>query len=142
MGYYKNSNLPSVAKIVKINHITDERGSLSFVENSELSFPIVRVFWITDVPEGKMRGGHAHRVCAEIIFAVKGEVDVLVNDGKTSAECHLSDPSEGLYIGPNVWCEVKNFSPGAVCNVLCSHPYLKDGYIHDFDKFLEFISET
>ena len=140
MRIYKNNNLPSIVKPIQISCVADERGILSFVENGELTFPIARVFWITNVPEGQVRGGHAHKVCAEILFVAQGEMEVMVHDGKTSAVCHLSNPNEGLYIGPNVWCEVRNFSSGAVCNVLCSHPYIAEGYIHDFEEFLSYVN--
>lgn len=141
MGIFKNNSLPSVAKTITIHFVSDERGLLNFTDNTELPFPVERVFWITAVPNGAIRGGHAHKVCAEILFPINGEFDVYVDDGKSSVICHLDQSSEGLYIGPNVWCRVENFSEGAVCLVLASHPYLKDGYINDYDEFKEYISE-
>lgn len=139
MGVYKDANLPSVAKSVKINSISDERGLLCFSDNTELPFPVQRVFWISDVPQDQIRGGHAHRVCAEILFPLSGEFDVRVDDGNSSAVFHLSNPDEGLYIGPNVWCSVENFSSGAVCMVLASHLYQKEGYINDYNEFKKYI---
>lgn len=141
MGIFKNNNLPSVAKIVPVHCITDDRGQLCFTDNSELPFPVERVFWISSVPEDSYRGGHAHKVCAEILFSLSGEFDVYVDDGRTSVCCHMDNPTEGLYIGPNVWCRVENFSPGSVCMVVASHPYLKDSYINDYDEFKQYITE-
>lgn len=141
MGIFKNINLPSVAKTMNIHSVVDERGVLCFAENTDLPFPVERVFWISSVPEGVIRGGHAHKVCAEILFPVVGEFDVYVDDGKSSVICHLDQPTEGLYIGPNVWCRVENFTPGSVCMVLASHVYLKDGYINDYEEFKQYVSE-
>lgn len=139
MGVYKNFKLPAIAQSVTIHKIDDERGVLCFADNSELPFPIERVFWITNVPNGKIRGGHAHKVCAEILFPISGEFDVFVDDGKTSVVCHLCNPNEGLYIGPDVWCKVENFSSGAVCGVFASHPYLKEGYMNTYEEFKSYI---
>ena len=142
MGLYKNSNLPSVANTVKVHSITDERGVLCFSDNNELPFPVQRVFWISGVPENEIRGGHAHKVCAEILFPIAGEFDVYVDDGKSSVWCHLNNRDEGLYIGPNVWCSVENFSPDAVCMVLASHLYQKEGYINDYEEFKQYVQDA
>ncbi|MCQ2095618.1 MAG: FdtA/QdtA family cupin domain-containing protein [Bacteroidaceae bacterium] len=141
MGIVKNNYLPSIVKNIPVHCVSDERGLLCFTDNTELPFPVERVFWISEVPENCYRGGHAHKVCAEILFPLSGEFDVYVDDGKSSVCCHLDKSSDGLYIGPNVWCRVDNFSSDAVCMVLASHQYLKDGYINDYEEFRRYIEE-
>ena len=140
MGIYINNNLPSVAKIISVAEFRDARGNLYVADNADLPFPVKRVFWIKDIPQDASRGAHAHKVCAEILFPVCGEFDVTVDDGTSSAVCHMQDPDEGLYVGPNVWCELNNFSEGAVCLVLCSHPYIKEGYINNYEEFKDFLN--
>lgn len=113
----------------------DERGSLSFAEWQHLPFMPQRVFWIYDVTEGKTRGGHAHRECAEVVFAVKGSFDMFVDNGTEQETIHISKANEGIYIGKNVWCELRNFAPGTVCIAFASLPYDRLGYINDYDQF-------
>ena len=139
MGVYKNVRLQPTAQDMRIHSIEDERGILCFVDNSELPFNVERVFWISHVPEGQTRGGHAHKVCAEILFPAAGEFDVYVDDGTSSVVCHLSNPNEGLYIGPDVWCRVENFSKDAVCVVLASHRYMREGYLNTYEEFKEYM---
>ncbi|MBQ8675003.1 MAG: FdtA/QdtA family cupin domain-containing protein [Bacteroidaceae bacterium] len=115
--------------------MSDERGNLCFAENSELPFKVERVFWIANVPDGKTRGGHAHQTCAEIIFPVSGAFDIYVCDEDGERVVRMDRPDTGIYIGPNVWCELRNFEPGTVCLVLASHPYSAQGYINDFKQF-------
>lgn len=113
----------------------DERGSLSFAEWKHLPFKPKRVFWIYDVKEGKTRGGHAHRTCAEVVFAVQGSFDMFVDTGHEQQTIHISHSNEGIYIGPNVWCELRNFAPGTVCVAFASTDYDAEGYINNYDDF-------
>jgi len=123
--------------MLEIPHNSDSRGSLCFTEWKHLPFEVKRVFWIHDVQPGKTRGGHAHGRCAEVVFAVSGSFDMYVDNGHEQAIYHINTPSEGIYIGPNVWCELRNFAPGTVCVVLASSRYMKSGYINDYPTFKE-----
>lgn len=65
------------AKIFPLQHVADERGQLSIIEEGlHCPFDVKRVFWIFDVPQGRHRGAHAHRVCHEFIVAIEGSFDV------------------------------------------------------------------
>ncbi len=138
MVEYNDFGLPQCAQIVPVTTVCDTRGRLCIAENKELPFKVERVFWITNVPHGQTRGGHAHNICAEIIFPIAGEFDIYIYDKHTGEQTiHMNRPDQGIYIGPGVWCELTNFKPGTVCMVLASHPYIADGYIHDFKEFLK-----
>lgn len=121
--------------MVLLPEFTDKRGSLSFAEWKHLPFCPKRVFWIYNVQPGMTRGGHAHRSCAEVVFAVAGAFDMFVNNGKEQNTVHISHPEEGIYIGPNVWCELRNFAPGTVCVCVASDDYDGKGYINSYDEF-------
>ena len=123
--------------LIEIPHNSDSRGSLCFAEWKHLPFEAKRVFWIHDVQPGKTRGGHAHGRCAEVVFAVNGSFDMYVDNGKQQDIFHICDPCQGIYIGPNVWCELRNFAPGTVCVVVASAKYMKSGYINDYATFKE-----
>ena len=131
----KKNNSPLQCQLVTVPLITDPRGSLCFAESAKLPFPIERVFWIYGVPEGKTRGGHAHTSCAEIVFPVSGSFDMWVDDGKEEKTYHLDSPQVGILIPPNVWCELRNFSPNTICVVLASEAYNSEGYINEYTSF-------
>ena len=120
---------------VRIRRNDDSRGSLCFAEWDDLPFEPKRVFWIFGVKEGMDRGKHAHSACEEVVFAVNGGFDMFVDNGSCQETFHISDPSEGIYIGKNVWCELRNFQPGTVCVVVASVKYMRDGYINDYEEF-------
>lgn len=125
--------------MVVLPEYSDERGNLSFAEWKHLPFTPERIFWIYDVQQGKTRGGHAHRECAEVVFAVTGSFDMFVDNGTEQTTIHISKANEGIYIGRNVWCELRNFTPGTVCVALASMPYDKQGYINDYNEFKSII---
>lgn len=135
MDVVDKSGLPECAKLIKVGTAIDKRGQLCFTENAELPFKIERVFWISNIPKGESRGCHAHRICAEIVFPAQGSFDMFVSDSEGERTYKMADPSIGIYIGPNVWCELKNFSQDAVCVVLASHRYMTEGYVNDYDEF-------
>ncbi|MBR3478085.1 MAG: FdtA/QdtA family cupin domain-containing protein [Bacteroidaceae bacterium] len=135
MDVVDKSGLPECAKLIKVGTAIDKRGQLCFTENAELPFKIERVFWISNIPKGESRGCHAHRICAEIVFPAQGSFDMFVSDSEGERTYKMADPSIGIYIGPNVWCELKNFSQDAVCVVLASHRYMTEGYVNDYEEF-------
>lgn len=121
--------------LIKLPVVADDRGRLCIAEEKELPFPVKRVFWIYDIGKGKSRGGHAHLNCEEVVVAVRGGFDMYVDDGKESQTVRMDEPSCGIYIRKNVWCELRNFAPGTICVVMASEAYEADGYIHDYDIF-------
>ncbi len=119
----------------------DPRGSLAIAEGTALPFEVKRVFWIYDIAEEKTRGGHAHKSCEEIVIAVSGSFDMVVDDGIDRLVVRMDCPSKGIYIKKNVWCELRNFSSGTVCVVMASEPYNMNGYMKDYEAFKEMKSE-
>ena len=88
-----------------------------------------------DVPSGAYRGGHAHKECVELLIAVSGSFEVILDNGTTIERVMLNNPSEGLLIDVNIWRELENFSSGSVCLVLASHVYDEEDYIRSHDTF-------
>lgn len=122
--------------LIDIPRITDPRGNLAVIENGVFPYEIKRVYYLHDVPSGAYRGGHAHRECKELLIAVSGSFDVVIDNGLTKERVTLNKPSEGLLIDVNIWRELENFSSGSVCLVLASLPYDEDDYIRTYDTFL------
>jgi hypothetical protein len=122
--------------LVRLPGVRDDRGALMFAEaGNHVPFAIRRIYTLYDVPAGKVRGAHGHRDLEQLFIAISGSFEMRVSDGIETRSTVLSNPTEGLYIGPMMWREVANFSPGAACLVLASLPYDADDYFHDFDLF-------
>ena len=77
----------------------DERGSLSVLEGGvDIPFEVARVFWITDVPAGQRRGGHAHWTCHEAVFAVSGAVSITIETADGREDVTLTASNDGVII--------------------------------------------
>lgn len=127
-----------LCQIVNLPKIPDARGNLTFIEGGRhVPFQIARVFYLYDVPGGADRGGHTLKQCHQFIVAMSGSFDVVLDDGTERRRVHLNRSYFGLHIPPMIWRELDNFSSGAVCMVLASHPYSEGDYYRDYAAFLE-----
>lgn len=123
-------------RIINIPKIEDSRGNLSFIENdTHLPFDIARSYWIYDVPGGSHRGGHAFHRNDEVIIALSGALDVLVDNGKERQVFSLSRSFYGLYVPHGIWRDMRNFSTNSVALVLSSIEYDESDYIFDYEQF-------
>lgn len=123
--------------IFELSKITDVRGNLTFIEgNRHVPFNIRRVYYLYDVPGGAERGGHAHKELHQLIVAMSGSFDVVLDDGGEKKRFHLNRSYFGLYVCPMIWREIDNFSSGSVCMVLASNLYDEADYFRDYQEFL------
>ena len=77
-------------EIIQLPKILDPRGNLTFIEKgAQVPFEIKRAYWIYDVPGGEERHGHAFRTSAELIVALSGSFDVVVDCGNGEERIHL-----------------------------------------------------
>ena len=68
-------------ELIDFPKIEDVRGNLTFIEEkNQIPFEISRTYWIYDVPGGEIRGGHAFRNQEEVIIALAGSLDIIIND--------------------------------------------------------------
>ena len=124
-------------QLLKIPVVEDTRGNLAFIQKDFLPFEFKRVYYLFDVPSNAYRGGHSHIVQQELLIALSGSFEVVVQDGLVKKSFILNKPNMGLLIPTGIWRELQNFSSGAVCLVLASDVFEEADYIRDFDAFLE-----
>ena len=123
-------------KIINLPKFLDVRGNLSFVEQlNHVPFKINRTYWIYDVPGGECRGGHAYKENQELIIALSGSFDVLLDDGNEKKTFHLNRSYYGLYVPKGLWREMENFSTNSLALVLSSTKYSEDDYVYEYDEF-------
>lgn len=124
-------------KFIELPKFLDTRGNLSFAEQkNQIPFEIKRTYWIYDVPGGEDRGGHAFRENQEVVIALSGAFDVVVDDGDQKKTFCLNRSYYGLYIPQGLWRTMENFSTNSFALEFGSVAYSADDYIREYDEFL------
>ena len=124
-------------QLIDLPKLSDPRGNLTFIEaGNHIEFDIKRVYYLYDVPGGSERGGHAHKELHQLIIAISGSFDVVLDDGRSKKRIHLARSYYGLYVCPMIWRELDNFSSGSVCMVIASNKYDESDYYRDYGLFM------
>ncbi|MDD3945779.1 MAG: FdtA/QdtA family cupin domain-containing protein [Bacteroidales bacterium] len=132
-------NLLDQVKIIDLPKMEDPRGNLTFIEeDNHIPFKIERVYWIYDVPGGQIRGGHAFKVQQEIVIALSGSFDVVVDSGSEKRTYSLNRSYYGLYIPAGLWRQMTNFSTNSLAMVITSTTFSEIDYIRNYDEFLKY----
>jgi WxcM-like, C-terminal len=72
----------------------------------------------------------------QLIVAMSGSFDVVLDDGDNKIRYHLNRSYVGLYVPKLIWRELDNFSSGAVCMVIASNKYDESDYYRRYDEFI------
>jgi hypothetical protein len=125
--------------LIHLSKIDVSSGSITVVDNCDNSLPfnVKRVFYLYDIPAGESRGAHAHKECHQLLIALTGAFEVLLDDGKNKRTVAINQPFLGLHIPPGIWASEQNFSSASICLVLTSHEYEEKDYIRDYETFLK-----
>ncbi|WP_136526189.1 WxcM-like domain-containing protein [Geomonas ferrireducens] len=128
------------AVLYPLPRFSDMRGELSPIDfGKDLPFNPTRHFLVFNVPGGKVRGEHAHKVCAQFLMVIRGKVSIVLDDGNDTCEVSLDSPSAGVYLPPNVWGIQYKFTHDAILSVYASHPYDPEDYIRSYEEYLSYI---
>ena len=126
-------------RLLDLPRIVREEGSITPIEGGKhVPFEIARVYYLYDVPGGSSRGGHAHKQLLQLMVAIMGSFDVVLDDGSTRRRVSLNRGYHGLYLPNLIWRELENFSSGAICVVLASQPYQESEYIREYSSFVQY----
>jgi hypothetical protein len=134
--------LAEQTKRIDFPKVYDPRGALTYVYNHEhVPFRVRRVYYLYDVPGGAERGGHAHKDLEQVVVAIMGSFDLILDDGKEKQRIHLNRSYNGVYIKNLIWREMDNFSSGAICMVMASSLYEAGDYVREYEEFLRLVKE-
>ncbi|SKB88737.1 WxcM-like, C-terminal [Sphingobacterium nematocida] len=123
-------------KLIQLPKIFDQRGNLSFFENDiQIPFSIKRTYWISDVPGGETRGGHAFRHQNEFIIALSGSFTVKLHDGNCESTYFLNRSNYGLFVPQMFWREITDFSTNSLALIVSDRFFSEEDYVRDFLEY-------
>ena len=126
----KKAGTNKKARIISLGKIRDRRGNLSVVESgASVPFEIARTYWVYDVPGGEARQGHAYYKSEELIIALSGSFDLLVDDGCERVTFHLDQCNKGVYIPSGTWRHLLNFATNSIALIITSTAYSPNEFV-------------
>ena len=128
----------SDVQLVELQHYFEANGDLIVMERADkVPFAVERVF-VVRAPLGAVRGQHAHRRCAQFLVCTNGSIEVVCDDGTSTATYLLNRPELALMLPPTIWSQQTYQRTDSVLTVLCNRPYEAADYIRDYAEFLDY----
>lgn len=120
-----------MAHIIELTTISDDRGSLTVIEDKELPFEIKRSFFIHGLKKDAIRGEHRHKKAIQAMIAMQGSCEVYNNNRKKEETFLLDSPSKCLILQPEDWHYMHKFADHTVIQVLSSINFDPEDYIYE-----------
>jgi quercetin dioxygenase-like cupin family protein len=108
----------------------ESTGILSYMELTDLKFIPRRMYYVSKVPKGQVRGKHGHYEDEQYLFCIQGQI--LVNlFSKNGEQSIVLNPGDSVYVDRMVWGEQQYMTGNDIMLVLCSTKH------DDADKFTD-----
>ena len=111
-------------------------GILVQLQSPDIPFDIKRVYYISGVSVGAVRGAHTHKETIQILFCIQGSIIIALDDGKKKEKVVLNKPNIGVLLEPGVWHEMQDFKKDTILLVLASKKHKPNDYVRNYEDFL------
>lgn len=117
------------AWLVKYPRHADHRGFLDAFDFDWMPFMPCRMFAITEVPPGTVRGRHMHSSGMQMLICLHGRIEILMRYHDEERSAVLDPESPALVFQSGVWCQQKYLQSNSILIAFASEPYTPQGYI-------------
>jgi dTDP-4-dehydrorhamnose 3,5-epimerase-like enzyme len=120
-----------LANLIHLKSVESQDGILAVFEHL-MPGHIERVYFIHDVPNTTIRGGHKHKATWQGLVCLKGSCNVYIQEDENHEKTYsLASPYSCLLLKPSDWHQMYNFSNDCILLVLANQNYDPDDYIDD-----------
>jgi hypothetical protein len=117
-----------LAFLVDIPHHIDGRGMLTPFDFEGLPFRPQRIFTVSNVPVGTVRGKHGHLEGTQLLFCIQGEIQLLLRYKDQEVAICLKPCTSGLLFKSGIWCQQTYSAPDSVMLAFADSPYNPASY--------------
>jgi len=117
------------------HHGDKTTGMLSYMELTDLPFIPRRMYYISEVPQGEIRGKHGHYEDQQYLFCLQGEIKVTLVSAK-GTEYKVIKPGDCVFLDRMVWSEQEYVTGQEIMLVLCSRAFDKSDYFYEKGEVL------
>ena len=116
-----------------LTHHNQERGTLSYMELTDLDFIPRRMYYVTNVPKGEIRGKHGHYEDQQYFFCLQGQIkiDFVSKDGEKT---QVLNPGDVTFLDRMVWAQQQYMTGDEIMLVLCSRKFEKGDYFYNKEE--------
>ena len=125
-----------VSRNFSVEDFYSASGLLRALTLDSSDFEIKRIYWISKVPHGEIRGMHAHKHLRQIFICLSGQLSVKFDDGIETNVYVLTEKDSCITVEPGLWRELYDFSQDSMLMVLCDEVYDEQDYIRDYEEFI------
>lgn len=129
------STVDRLRRVTVERHVQDGILDVFSAAPDAIPFPIRRVFVISEVSAGGVRGNHAHLGCTQLLACLAGTVTVTIYDAARAVSEVLTRDEPALLIPPMLWNSVHFAGPSTVLAVFCDELYDPADYLTDWDGY-------
>ncbi len=119
--------LGGMVRVLHLDRVRDDRGTLTPMTFDELGFRVARTF-VVNAGRDAVRGGHAHRRVRQVLFRASGTIEVEVRHGGGRARITLGEDQPALLIEPGVWAQQTYVGEASALIVFADGPYDSSEY--------------
>lgn len=125
-----------MAAIITLKSVESQDGFLSVFEHL-MPGSIERAYFIYNVPESSVRGGHRHRETWQGLICLNGSCKIYIQESEESDYfITLDSPQKCLLLKPSDWHQMSEFTKGSILLVLANKNYDPADYIDKpYDEF-------
>ena len=125
--------------IIQLDKFYDERGQLYVIDDlSKFLLKVNRFYFINFPFKNTKRGFHAHKRLSQIIFTIKGTLEIFTENQNSKKIIKLS-LGDGLLINKPSWREINPLENESILGCICSESYDPDDYIREYNLFKSYL---